>query len=226
MKNFWSYISNGKYSVGCTGQTVYVFDETGTECARFKDINYGYTPLISPNGKVLAVKSTEGKLAVYSLETLTLVKKFRFSNIDSSQDDGCCFTLDSKYFVNIERQKTELHNAVTWYNAETFDKICSFEMNGTDSIDEIEQNHDGQLFVIGYFRGKRKNQYFVGTIEKDGITASKSIEDSDWKYYKDLLSLKRMGFTRKACEWTHENYDFEEMKNGDYSLKKLFDRQK
>lgn len=28
MKNFWSYISNGEYCVGTTGQTVYVYNAT------------------------------------------------------------------------------------------------------------------------------------------------------------------------------------------------------
>ena len=27
MKSFWSYVSNGKYAVGCTGGTVYVYVE-------------------------------------------------------------------------------------------------------------------------------------------------------------------------------------------------------
>ena len=27
MKSFWSYITNGQYSVGCTGQTVYLYDQ-------------------------------------------------------------------------------------------------------------------------------------------------------------------------------------------------------
>lgn len=31
MKKFWSHISNGNYSVGTTGQTVYIYDENGNE---------------------------------------------------------------------------------------------------------------------------------------------------------------------------------------------------
>lgn len=39
MKKFWSYVSNGEYCVGTTGQTVYVFDAiTGEEIAKFKDM--------------------------------------------------------------------------------------------------------------------------------------------------------------------------------------------
>jgi hypothetical protein len=40
MKRFWSYIENEQFAVGCTGQTVYVYDKSGTELARFKDLKY------------------------------------------------------------------------------------------------------------------------------------------------------------------------------------------
>lgn len=88
MKKFWGYVSNNKYSVGCTGQTVYLYDEDGNELAKFKDIIYGYTPMISPDGTLFVVKSADGRPAVYSLETLSFIKKFRFSKVDGVQDDG------------------------------------------------------------------------------------------------------------------------------------------
>lgn len=37
MKNFAGFASNGEYSVGCTGQTVYLYNKEGKEIARFKD---------------------------------------------------------------------------------------------------------------------------------------------------------------------------------------------
>ena len=102
MKNFWGFTTNGKYSVGCTGQTVYLYDKNGNELAKFKDIIYAYTPMISPDGTLFVVKSTEGRLAVYSLETFSLIKKFRFSKVDGAQDDGFCFSPNGKFFINIE----------------------------------------------------------------------------------------------------------------------------
>jgi len=36
MKKFWSYITNGTYSVGCTGRTVYVYDNAGNEIEKLK----------------------------------------------------------------------------------------------------------------------------------------------------------------------------------------------
>lgn len=29
MRNFWTHISNERYSIGCTGQTVYLYDKDG-----------------------------------------------------------------------------------------------------------------------------------------------------------------------------------------------------
>ena len=113
MPKFWSFVGNEKYDVGCTGRTVYVYLKDGTEVARFKDITYAYTPLISPDGRFLVVKSTVGTLAAYSLETLSLIRKFRFSKVDGAQDDGFCFSPDGKFFINIERQKDSLHSQQT-----------------------------------------------------------------------------------------------------------------
>ncbi len=31
MKNFWGYIKNNRFAIGCTGQTVYVYDDRGNE---------------------------------------------------------------------------------------------------------------------------------------------------------------------------------------------------
>ena len=70
MPKFWSLISNGKYKVGCTGQTVYIYDQNGTELAKFKDLPYAYTAAFSPKGDIFVVKSTAGRIAVYSLADL------------------------------------------------------------------------------------------------------------------------------------------------------------
>ena len=81
MKSFKCFVSNGKYAIGCTGGSVYVYGSDKNEIARFRDIRaYVYRAVISPDGKVFAVKSTEAWLAVYSLETMSLIKKFRFQN--------------------------------------------------------------------------------------------------------------------------------------------------
>ena len=103
MPKFWSLISNGKYRVGCTGQTVYIYDQNGTELVKFKDLPYAYTAAFSPKGDIFVVKSTAGRIAVYSLDEPCLIQKFRFSKVDGSQDDIFCFSPDGEWFYNIER---------------------------------------------------------------------------------------------------------------------------
>ena len=98
-KKFWTFIGNDKYDIGLTGSTVYVYDKNGTELATFKDLTYAYNAVISPLGDIFVVKTTDGRMAIYSFEPLKLVKKFRFSKIDGGQDENMVFSPDGKYFV-------------------------------------------------------------------------------------------------------------------------------
>ena len=58
MRKFWGVYKNESYSVGCNGSTVYIYDSTGTELAKFRDFPYAYTAVFKPNSNVIAVKST------------------------------------------------------------------------------------------------------------------------------------------------------------------------
>ena len=40
MRKFWGFYKNESYSVGCNGSTVYIYDSTGTELAKFRDFPY------------------------------------------------------------------------------------------------------------------------------------------------------------------------------------------
>ncbi len=42
MLKFWGIAKKTNIMVGCTGQTVYIY-ENNLEVAKFKDIKYGYT---------------------------------------------------------------------------------------------------------------------------------------------------------------------------------------
>ena len=48
MKNFWGYAHNERFGVGCTGQSVYIYDTEGRELKRFSGLRYAYTPLLCP----------------------------------------------------------------------------------------------------------------------------------------------------------------------------------
>ena len=65
MPQFKSIVKNERYSIGCTGQTVWVWDKNNTVIAKFKDLFYAYRAMISPRGDIFIVRSNEEKLIRY-----------------------------------------------------------------------------------------------------------------------------------------------------------------
>ena len=107
MKNFWGYAHNGRFGVGCTGQSVYIYDAEGRELKRFSGLRYAYTPLLCPGKPLLAVKSAEPWLLFYDLERLEAVKKLRLRKPNQqTQDDGCCFSPDGERFSTSKPRTT------------------------------------------------------------------------------------------------------------------------
>lgn len=219
MPSFWSYISGENYSVGCTGQTVYIYDKNHKELARFRDIQYGYTPVISPDERIVVIKSTDGRLAVYSLEGLKLVKKFRFSKVNYAQDDGCCFSGDGKQFVNIERHKDDLHCAVTIYDTYDFSVKSQQMLDDKMMLNHIEYDSTQEcFFVLGV-----KKDYFVSKFENNRITKSVKISENEFEFYRKYKRLELMGFTEKAFVWSYMDCELSDIIDKDFRLSKLFD---
>ena len=73
MRKFWGLYKNDKYIVGCNGATVYVYDTDWKELAKFNDFPYAYNGAFKPGSNVIAVKSTEGYLGFYDLDTLRIL---------------------------------------------------------------------------------------------------------------------------------------------------------
>ena len=194
MPKFVSYISNGIYHIGCTGRTVYVYDRNGKELAKFKDLPYVYYAVMSPCGDMFVLKSTDGKLAVYSLETLSLIKKFRFSKVNYSQDDGACFSADGKYFINIERQGDDLHSAISIYDVIDFSRVSLFTLGDSAMIGEIEQV-DGELYVLGFWRDDDFviAGNFVAKYKEGKLHTPVNITPQEYAHYSDLFLNKRNG---------------------------------
>ncbi len=223
MRSFWSYISNGKVSVGCTGQTVYVYDQNGTELTKFKDLKYAYLPVISPDGKQLVVKSTEGRLAVYSLETLSPIKVFRFSKVNCAQDGGCCFSSDGSLFYNVESHIDDLHSSVSVYETGTFSGISRYDFDAAEMITEIECDvASDTCYFLGNVRGDNGYQY-VAKFNGNDVYDAVKITEEEWWFYTAYMSLKAGGFTKKKYEWSHHLHaDLDELKKADHSLAKLY----
>lgn len=229
MKNFWSLISNGNFKVGCTGQTVYVYDSSDNEIAKFKDLIYAYNAAISPEGDIFIVKSAEGRMAVYSLDNLKLIKKFRYSKVDGCQDDGYCFSGDGKRFYNIEKHGDSLKTALSIYNTMDFTLEKRLFSDRTDMcLSYIEYSSEADAyFLIGFFRNFDgiASKFFVARFYDDNVNDIKYVTYNEYKNYCAFNSLELMGFTRKAIEWSYFKYvdiELSEVKKLNWSLEKLW----
>ena len=224
MKKFWSYTENEKYGVGCTGQTVYLYDKKGAELAKFKDLPYAYKSAFSPTGNIFIVKTTEGRIAVYSLETLSLIKKFRYSKVDCAQDNGFCFSPDGKYFINVECQGDSLHSAISIYDTSDFTKISQLLLGDKMTVSHVEFVY-GEYQVLGFMRGDDGVLFdcYVGKFVNNEINDIQIISEQEHDFYCDYLNLKLMGFTEKAYEWRHFEVSLDKLRNANHSLAKLWD---
>lgn len=225
MKKFWGYASNDKFSVGCTGQTVYLYDEDGNELSKFKDIMYGYTPMISPDGTLFIVKSTEGRLAVYSLQTFSLIKKFRFSKVDGAQDDGFCFSPDGKLFFNVERQQDTLHSAISVYDTTDFSLHTQVLLGEGMMLNHIEfDKPTNTYYVLGFMRDDDGiyDYGFVGKYKDNQIKNVTSISKNDYDFYSSYKHLEIMGFSEKAYEWSYMDCKLDKLKTINHTHANLY----
>ena len=191
---FCSYIENRKYGVGCTGSTVVVFNKSGCELAKFKDLTYVYEAVLSPLDDGFVVKSVDGRLAVYSLDTLSLVKKLRFSSVKYAQDDGFCFSEDGKYFINIERQGDDLHNVISVYTTADFSKISETALGDRFAVSEVEC--DGcECFVTGFARGTDgvAASFFVAQYRDNAVCDPVEITAQEYEFYNEQIAARRRG---------------------------------
>ncbi len=230
MKKFWGYISNEKFSVGCTERTVYLYDAAGKELARFEDIKYGCKAVFSPNGDIFVVKSTAAYFAVYSAENAALIKTVKFSNVDGSQDDGFCFSADGKLFYNIERQGSSVNSAISVYDTSNFERIAMFCEND-DRIEPkyIEVCGDGGTYVLGLLRGDDgvMSDGFAAKFGANGLEDICKIIYEDYKFYSDFKRLELYGFTEKSKEWSgfkYNNVDMTGMENTVHPLSELWEK--
>ena len=230
MRRYWSLIGNDKYSIGCTGQTVYLLDKDNTEIAKFKDLPYAYTSGISPNGDIFVVKSTEGRLAVYSFSPPVLIRKFRYSKVDGSQDDNFCFSSDGKVFYNIERQIDSTKAALSVYDTSDFSlKRRILDKDYSRVLTAIEYDVETKtVFLLFFLRNKDgvANKYFVGRLNGDELDDIISISQKEHDFYQKYIHLKMLGFSNKAYQWSYFDIELEKLKSADYSLFKLWNHYK
>ncbi len=210
MPKFWGYVTNENYAVGCTGQTVYVYGKDSKELVKFKDITYGYKPMFCPKKNIFIVKSTAGMIAVYSLDKLELINKFRFSKVDVAQDDGFCFSNDGNYFYNIERHIDSLHTRISIYDTEKFE-LCNQLFTEVDSpvLSYIEYDENrNTYFVIGFMRNHDgiSSYYFIAEFNGNKFLNERKLSEEKYDFLTGYKSLELFGFTSKTKEWSTLKY--------------------
>ena len=184
MPRFYSIIKNEEYGIGCTGQTVWVWDKNDTVVAKFKDLIYAYISAISPIGDIFVVKSNTGRLAVYSLKDFRLIKKFRFSKDTFPHDEGMCFSSDGKYFLNIERRDDEFKLGISIYDTSDFSIVSKSLFVDRRMIYHI-QEVNREFYVLGYMRGDDgiRSYDFVAKYRDNDMCDMKKITESEGEFY-------------------------------------------
>lgn len=206
MKKFWGYSKNEKFAIGCTGQTTYVYDADGNEIAKFKDIAYVYTPMFCPNKNVFVLKSTDGWLAFYSLDTMELLKKVHFAKNIGAQDEGFCFSPDGRYLFNIEKPVSSLFTELVVYETENYQVIHRlFQGEQISVLSHIEYDAEkSAYYVLGFVRDDNgvMSYGFVSQLMNNKLIEIKRISEEEYNYVRAYKHLEQLGFTNKAIEWS------------------------
>ena len=207
MRKFWGFYQNESYSVGCNGGTVYVYDKVGKEIAKFKDFPYAYKATFMPGKNIIAVKSTEGYIGFYDLNSLSLLKKITVTRI-GAQDEGFSFSPDGRFFYNIEKPITSIRTQLGIYETESFERIKTlFDDDIRMVLESLEFDVEtNRCYVLGFMRDDENvfDYGFVAIFDSEEHIIH-NIHAIDKKKYDYLQSYKRWeseGFTEKSLEWS------------------------
>lgn len=151
MRKFYGFFDNGKYKVGCNGGTIYVYDQNNIELARFKDLSCAYRGAFRPATNVFVAKSTVGMLAVYDLDTLSLVKKINITR-KGAQDEGFAFSTSGDLFYNIEKPILSTRTQLIVYDGSSFNKIATHFADDDKMFLEYIETYVDEIYLFGFMR--------------------------------------------------------------------------
>lgn len=232
MKNFWTYITNGKYWIGCLKNKVFLYDNNGIELTTFKDIEPKFA-VFSPVENIFIVKSAQSFFSVYSADTKQLLYKVTFAKRFAIQEDGMSFSPDGKYFINIEEQQdlsVKGHaddKCISIYETQGFTCVARHDLDSKTEAKFIEYGSDGIPYILGFNRrddGVFKNR-FIAKLSERGIVEMRVIQEDDYKFYENFKILQMYGFTELAKKWSGFAFDGTDMtgfENKSYQFKDLW----
>lgn len=208
ISKFEGYIQNKNFKVGLNGNTIFIYNHEENELARFQDVPHMYRGKFIPNTNILVVKSTSGYLLFYDLDKLELMKKFKFSNI-KSQDENFDITQDGKYLYNIEAPKSSTRTQLTKYDLKTLKPIMtSFYDLDKLFLKYVEIDSDN-IYLFGFIRDNKgvKNYGFIGLYkemgEKCGIQGVKKLDEDVYSRVYQYKVCEDYGFTQKSLKYRH-----------------------
>jgi len=208
MKKYQGYAENKNFKVGLNGTTIHIFDKEEKELAKFQDATYMYRGKFIPNTNIIVVKATSGFLLFYDLDKLELIKKIKFSNI-GSQDENFDITSDGKYLYNIEAPKLTTRTQLTKYDLKTFKPVISafYDLEKV-FLKYIETDKDN-IYLLGYARNEDgvKDYSFIGLYkelgDKCGIQGVKKLSEDLYDKIYQYKICEDYGFTEKELKYQH-----------------------
>ena len=228
MTEFWSYIQNDQYCVGCTGQTVHLYKKQGGELARFRDLPSVFRAVFSPAGTVFAAKSADGRIAIYSLRERRLLYSFRFGE-ETEQDAGFCYTRNGDAILNIER-RADGSAELCIYDGRFFapQKRLFGERKGFCLAEVVPDSEQDCCYLLGFRRGEdgQAERFFVTRLAETRED-ERTIRRDEYLFYREYLRLAAAGFTDKAMLLSplrYEGYDLRKLQQEKRSLAMLWKR--
>ncbi len=229
MGRFWSYVTRGKYSVGCTGQSVYVY-ENGNEVLRLKGFQYTYRCCISPDQAYFALKSNTGMMYVYSLKDLTLQAKRRFTKADSTQDRMVTFSPSGEFLISVDTY-SGVHGCVSYYEVPSLEQRQRVfaEDDRIEPIAVEPTDKDGMIYALLWERNQAGivDRYSAARIKDGKLEKKIYITEDELNLYSGFIDLRSKGFTEKAKTWSalkYQGYDVSQIEMQDYSIEELFEK--
>lgn len=199
MKEFYGVAQNNEFRVGCAGQTVYVYGKSGEEIARLRDVTYAYAATFSPNGRLLAVRSTTPWFAFYAPPDFRLVQKTRMRRPNSQpQDEGFCFSPNGKLFWSLEYQN-DLTTHLVSYDTNTYTETGRFFEGERYVYSHIEPSSNGGYDLLGFRREPESddNSHWLARFDGEKIVSRESLSSSVCQRASTLKKIEVCGFTER-----------------------------
>ncbi len=199
MREYYGVAQTNEFRVGCAGQTVYVFNGKGEEIARLRDVTYAYAAAFSPNGSLLAVRSTTPWFVFYAPPDFRLVQKVRMRRPNSQpQDDGFCFSPDGKLFWSLEYQN-DLTTHLVSYDTNTFAEAGRFFEGERYVFSHIEPTADGGYDLLGFRREPEAddNSHWLARFDGKRIISQTPLTRSVYQRASTLKKIEVCGFTER-----------------------------